>query len=336
MHIYKAEMLRALEHKKPETCVPIWELEFHLWGRFSGKPFYAGEDFAKLTAAEKERAIGGNTEVFAEVCEKLHFAALTIPGGYWEIAPGVPAYYWLPDKYRFMQARALHDALGDRLLLIANTGGVLCMPDADNYEAFSYLLFDEPDKVEQMARDCIAGGIRNMERFADIGIEAVLTASDIADNRGPFFSPSQMERFVSPFIRQFASEAKARKLHSILHTDGNINALMEGLSASGLSALQGIDPVAGMDMGVLQQKHKQTLTLCGNLDCGLLLTGTQQAVYDGTVALLDACRTRGGFVLGASNAVQYEVPKENYEVMVAAWLAAKHHTQTIFHENHGA
>ena len=58
-----------------------------------------------------------------------------------------------------------------------------------------------------------------------------------------------------------------------------------------------------------------------HVDCGLLVAGTPEAVYAATRELLVTWGTRTGLVLGASNAVQREVPMENYRAMVAAWKA---------------
>jgi len=50
-----------------------------------------------------------------------------------------------------------------------------------------------------------------------------------------------------------------------------------------------------------------------------VLLGTPDKVYEATASLLKAQKPFGAFVLGASNAVQKEVPMENYRAMIAAW-----------------
>jgi len=37
----------SLECKTPNNSIPLWELEFHLWDKFSGKDFIVGENFVK-------------------------------------------------------------------------------------------------------------------------------------------------------------------------------------------------------------------------------------------------------------------------------------------------
>ncbi|MDZ7723642.1 MAG: hypothetical protein U5R06_12775 [candidate division KSB1 bacterium] len=49
------------------------------------------------------------------------------------MAPGVPAFYWLPDEYRYRQAELIQKKIGDEILVIANTGGVITLPDANEF-----------------------------------------------------------------------------------------------------------------------------------------------------------------------------------------------------------
>jgi uroporphyrinogen decarboxylase len=128
-----------------------------------------------------------------------------------------------------------------------------------------------------------------------------------------------MDRFILPYLRRWAAAVKEMGLYTILHTDGDVSACLEELAESGLDALQAIDPVAGMDMLQVKAQVGDRLCLCGNVDCGLLVMGTPEDVYAATRDLLVACKAGGGLVLGASNAVQPEVPIANYWAMIEAW-----------------
>jgi uroporphyrinogen decarboxylase len=277
-----------------------------------------GHEFAGLTAAEQERALHTNAEIMVSVAADLGFAAVTAPGGYWETAPGHPAYFWLPDPARDEQIRVLKKLAGDTFMIAAGSGGVMCMPGANDYLEFSYRLFDAPEQVDEQARAALRHGIECAQRMREFGVGIFFTASDIADNHGVFFNPEQMERFVLPYLRKWAVEVHALGGYSVLHSDGNLTACLDLLADSGLNALQAIDPVAGMDIRAVKRQVAGRLCLCGNIDCGLLLTGTPAKVYDATKAVLASCAAGGGLVLGASNAVQEEVPLENYRAMIAA------------------
>ena len=107
-------------------------------------------------------------------------------------------------------------------------------------------------------------------------------------------------------------------LFTILHTDGQLMSYIDAIAATAVDALQAIDPVAGMDMAQTKAIAGDRLCLCGNIDCGLLLRGTPEQVYAATQTLLATCKADGNLVLGASNAVQSEVPMANYRAMIEA------------------
>lgn len=311
------DFLKALECQ-PHMHIPLWELEFHLWNKFSEQPFYCGEDFLQLSTKGKEKTLFTNAEVICEVSQQLNFSGVTVPGGYWELAPGVPAYFWLPDEYRFRQIEILKKVLPASISLVANSGGVMAMPDADNYISFSYKLFENPQEIDELATNTLNRGLENVKRFADLGIDVMLTASDIADNSGPFFAPDQMERFILPHLIKWAESVRNVGARSILHTDGNINLYLDELANSGINAIQAIDPVAGMDIMETLVKVQNRICLCGNIDCGLLLTGNPEEVSHETIKLLQEVKDYPGFVIGASNAVQQEVDKENFQSVTMA------------------
>jgi len=315
----KDDMIAALEKRQPEGAVPVWEIEFQAWDAISGRHVVLGEEFAGLSQAEQDRALAENADIILQVCEEMHYAALCPPGGYWEIAPGVPSYYWLPLEARLRQIEIIREQAPPDLLLVGGTGGVMAMPGAENYVSFAYLLQDSPEEVEAMAERTLQAGLQAAERFHDMGVEIVMTASDVADNHGPYMRPKQMNRFVWPYLRRWAAGIKQMGLYSIIHSDGNLTDCLETIAESGVDALQAIDPTAGMDFYGAKRQVGGRLCLCGNVDCGLLLTGAPEEVFETTRVLLESCKTGGGLVLGTSNAVQPDVPAENYRAMIQAW-----------------
>ncbi len=316
----KDDLIAALEKRRPAGAVPIWELEFQAWDAASGRHLWVGENFCSLTDGAKERAIHENAEIMLDVSVAMNYAALSVPNGFWEIAPGVPSYYWLPGKWRYKQAALLRHMAPPDLVLVAIASGILGMPLADHYMDFACQMYDAPEEVDALAQRTLSAGLEAAAQFRDLGMEMIVSASDIADNRGLYFNPRQLRRFVLPYLHSFATGLKAMGLYCILHTDGNLNSCLEDLAESGVDGLQAIDPTAGMDMYATKQRVAGRLCLCGNIDCGLLLTALPQDVYEATRSLLITCKDGGGLVLGASNAIQAEVPMANYRAMIQAWV----------------
>ena len=313
-------MVTALERKAPEvgSQVPIWELEFHLWDKFCDGRLILGNEFQNLSPDQQDRVLSANADIFVEVSEKLNFAGVTLPGAYWEVAPGHPAYFWLPAQAQLEQIGIMKEKSPDFMLITSNSG-ILAMPEADDFVEFSLELHDCPEAISRLADAKLNQGLEAAKQLIDAGIDALYSASDIADNRGPYFNPQQMERFIWPNLSQWATEVKSNNVYAILHSDGNLMSCLEGIAHSGVEALQAIDPVAGMDMKKVKEQVGDRLCLCGNIDCGLILSGTPEQVYSLTGELLKMCKSDGGFVLGASNALQEEASRENYLAMIKAW-----------------
>ena len=314
------DMIAALEKRIPSTAVPVWEIEFHLWDKFaSDGKIMLGKELDALSPAAQDKALHKNAEIIVSVAKQLNFAAVTTPVHYWEQAPGHPAYYWMSEQLRFKQINILKEMAGDDFMLIGIAGIVMTMPGAENYMEFSYKLFDSPDEIEDMAQKKFDEGIEISKRLIDCGVEAICSPSDIADNHGVFFNIEQMERFVMPYMQKWGEQMRQDGIYSILHTDGNLNAVIDMIADSGIDALQAIDPTADMDMLKTKTQVDGRLCLCGNVDCGLALMGTSAQVYESTKQLLQECKASGGLVLGASNAVQAETSTENYEAIIRAW-----------------
>ncbi|MCF8227055.1 MAG: uroporphyrinogen decarboxylase family protein [Bacteroidales bacterium] len=309
---------QTLECANPEGEVPFWELEFHLWEKYSGKKFNVGKEFTELTSKEKDIAMHKNSEVIAEICDMADFTAVTIPGNYWELAPGVPAYYWLPKKYRLKQAKILMGELGDHLTLITNTGGIMAMPGSENYTSFAVNMFDDPESIEKQAQKILEQGFSETDKFGNMGYEIFISASDLADNSGPFFPPEQFERFILPGLHKWSEYIKKQNGYSILHTDGNIEIYLEQIANTDLHALQSVDPVAGMDMMTTKKIVGDRLCLCGNLDCRTVITGPPHLVYEASIELLLAMQHVPGLIFGMSNVLEMNTPKENYDQVIRA------------------
>lgn len=311
----KSPIAAAFEKTSPAGAVPVWELEFHAWDAASGRHVVLGHEFEALSPSGQERALHENAEIMLSVAGEMGWAAMTVPGGYWDEAPGKPAYFCMPGAARFRQMEVLKKMAPEDLMLVASATGVI---SANYYDEFCLRMFEEPESIDEQAEATLRGSLDTIRRFRDLGAGAVFTASDIADNSGPFFNPAQMERWIYPFLQRWADSVHSLGMFGILHSDGNLMPYMDRLAASGVDAIQAIDPVAGMDMGEAMKMVAGRVCLCGNVDCGLLLTGTPDQVFDSTRRLLTACGSEGGLVLGASNAVQPETPVANYRAMIAA------------------
>ena len=180
------------------------------------------------------------------------------------------------------------------------------------------MMYDEPERIVERAENMLTNGLAELERMADAGAEFVYLPSDLSDARAPYFNPEQLEAFFMPFAKRWSKRVKELGLIPVFHTDGNIMPIIDKAVETGVNALQALDPIAGITVGGLREKLNGRLCLCGNLDCGLMLSGTPEQVYASAADII--AQGKGSpFVLGNSNAVVYATPKENYDAFLRAW-----------------
>jgi uroporphyrinogen decarboxylase len=87
---------------------------------------------------------------------------------------------------------------------------------------------------------------------------------------------------------------------------------------SGIDCLDPIDPLGGMDLGVMKEAYGERLALKGNVDCAALLTfGTVDEVVEATKDALKIGMPGGGYILSSSNSIHSAVKPENYVAMVS-------------------
>ena len=315
----KENMIAALSGCSIPEKVPIWELEFHLWNHFSDKRFVVGKEFVKLSENEQQRAIIQNAEIMCEVGDMLDFAAVTIPPAYWESAPGCPAYFWLPEESRKQLLKQLRQIAGNQFFYIVHSDAIIGMPSAEDYMEFAYRLFDEPESIDGQVREKCEKVKPDVLRWRDLGADGFLSTADQADNNSPYFNPGQLDRFVFPYLKEWADTVRSCGGYSIMHTDGNIMPLLSGVADCGVNAMQALDPTAGIDLKTVKELVGDRLCLCGNLDCGIVLTAGADEVYRKAVETLTAGMPGGRYVFGASNVIEAAAAKENFEAMHQAW-----------------
>lgn len=308
----KEDMKAAMTCRQPPGAIPLWELHYHCWGKISQRGYTFYDAFMELPDKQKRAALVRNASIMIDEATQLGFAAVTIPDSPW----GCP--YTLPMEHRHELTRLLRSISPD-FMLVACCGGIIGMPGSADYAEFCYRLVDDPEAIDDQCKSVLNASIEKMKQFADSGIEAVYTASDMADNHGPFFKPEYMDRFILPYLSKWSEAVRAEGLYAMLHTDGNITPVLDKLADTGIHAIQAVDPVAGMDMAEALIVADDRVCLCGNIDCGLLITGTPGQLYESAKELIGVGRQRRGFVLGASNAVVVETPIDNYRAVIQAW-----------------
>ena len=84
-------------------------------------------------------------------------------------------------------------------------------------------------------------------------------------------------------------------------------------------ALHSLDPQAGIDIAEIKQLYGDQLCLIGNVNCGLLDTGTDEEVIESASYALRQGMPGGGYIFSTSNCIYTGMRLSRYELMLDVW-----------------
>ncbi len=84
-------------------------------------------------------------------------------------------------------------------------------------------------------------------------------------------------------------------------------------------ALHSIDPQAGVDLAEVKKLIGDKVCLIGNVNCGLLQTGTDEDVITDVRRSLRDEMPNYSYIFSTSNCVYTGMPLERYELMNRIW-----------------
>ena len=179
------------------------------------------------------------------------------------------------------------------------------------------LVLERPlvEKVFARVSELILAEVAGMVRQEGVG--AVWISDDLGFNSGPFISPEDLDALVLPTYTAICRMARQRDLPVILHSCGNLWAILDRLMACGIHALHSLPPNL-YDLGALKREVGDRLCLLGNVDVDLLARGTPDDVRRAVRCVKEvwAADPAGGVILSSSNSITNYCRLENYLAMM--------------------
>lgn len=164
----------------------------------------------------------------------------------------------------------------------------------------------------KVADHILVVGLESLRR-GDLYDTGIWLYDDMAYNHGPMFSPKQFEQVFLPSYRKLIAafkEAGAAKV--ILHSDGNIDVILDMLIDAGLDAINPVEPKAGMDLLALKRKYGNQLAYIGGMCNAHVLPRGSKANIKAQVDRVKEAAQDGGVIIGA-HSIGSDVPPENYD-----------------------
>ncbi|MBD3184378.1 hypothetical protein GF312_18990 [Candidatus Poribacteria bacterium] len=290
----KERVIAALELRQPDDIVPTFELEFQLTQEFFGKSF---KDTRNVTGKELDENLGYNVDLHLQIAEELDYSIIRT------------------GDTRILR-KLVERGADKKYLLCGEADGTMGIPNGENMVQMSVRLFEEADEVKRGLKASVENGIKSGKAQLEAGAECLTMCADYCFNDGPFLSPNMFAEFVTPYLHRLIESHRENGAYVIKHTDGDIMPILDQLVSCKPHALHSIDPQAKVDLAEVKKLVGDKVCLAGNVNCGLMQTGTDEEVREDILRSLRDGMPGGGYIFCTSNVAFKGMPPERYKLMM--------------------
>ena len=308
MMTQKERFAAALERRPIVGRVPTFELVFFLTMEKFGKVHPSHRHYHQwdqMSAAEKQAHRTDIAQLYIDTAQAYGHDAIFVhpnPGSRDEVV-------------RLLER--IRELSGDKYFLTMHGDATFGIPDGDHMYDFSYRIIDDPDGLKQEAQTHVENALEWGEQLARRRLlDGFALCSDYCFNVGPFLSPGQFSEFITPYLAKLIAGYRSQGYYTIKHTDGNIMPILDQLVQANPHALHSIDPQAGVDIAKVKAMYGDRVCLIGNVNCGLLETGTDEQVRASARYALESGMPGYGYIFSTSNCVYTGMPLERYDLML--------------------
>jgi len=310
--------IAALERRPPTPGrVPHFELVFYLTMEAFGRVHPSHRSYRQWDQMEeKERALHRNdmADIYIATAERYEHSAIFIHPN-----PENEA-----ETMRLVEL--IREKTADRYCIMRPGDATFSVPGGDHMAEFAYRLVDEPEKVKAEAEARVNAALERAERLrrhaeplGGLGLDGFALCADYCFNTGPFLRPSQFAEFVTPYLTRLTKGYRDLGFYVLKHTDGNIMPIIDQLIETNPHALHSLDPQGGVDIAEVKRRYGDRVCLIGNVNCGMLDTGTDEEVVESARYALRHGMSGGGFVFSTSNCIYTGMRLARYELMLDVW-----------------
>ena len=310
---HRERFIRTLKCEKIGGQVPTFELVFFLTMEAFGKVhpshrYYSQWD--QMSKAEKTAHIRDMADIYIKTAQRYEHSAIFVhpnPGGF-------------ENTQRLLEE--IREKTGDEYFIMMHGDVTHSMPDGSNLMDFCVDMLENPEKLNDQSQRWLDANLELAQKLDAKGhlLDGFALCSDYCFNTNPFFRPDQFEEFIVPYLKQAIDEYRKLGYYSIKHTDGNIMPILKQIADCKPDAIHSLDPQGGVSIPEVRRIVGDDICLIGNVNCGLLQTGTDEEMRADVLRSLNQGMATGrGYVFSTSNCAYTGLALERYETMIDIW-----------------
>lgn len=310
---HRERFIKTLQCEEIGGRVPHFELVFFLTMEALGKVhpshrFY--EQWNQMSYTEQKLHIQEIADIYIDTAKRYDHSAIFVhsnPGGFDNIQ-------WILETIR--------EKSGDEYYLMMHGDPTWAIPDGDTMTDFAVQMLEEPEKLNEISKRRVeeqAAFADKLDRKGHL-LDGFTLCSDYCFNTNPFFAPEQFDELIVPYLKEIISEYRKMGYYSIKHTDGNVMPILKQIASCKPNAIHSLDPQGGVNLAEARKIVGDGIALIGNVNCGLLQTGTdEECGAEVRRSLREGMEAGRGYIFSTSNCVYTGMALERYERMWDIW-----------------
>jgi len=308
----REKFILALEGKQPPGRVPHFEMVFYLtmeaFGRIHPSQRYYHQ-WDQMSETERDLHRRDIADLYIAIARKFeHCAIFASPPAGWK------------DDDTFRMLDYIREMSGMEFFIMQHGDATFGIPSGSSMMDFVSRLADDPQGLKDEAERMVDNRLAQAEKQRAHGVlDGFALCADYCFNDGPFLSPAMFDEFVTPYLTRLIAGYREMGFYVIKHTDGNIMPILDSLVSARPHALHSLDPQGGVDIAEVKRRVGDKVCLIGNVNCGLMDTGTEEEIAESVRYALKHGMPGGGYVLSTSNCIYTGMSLRRYELMLQIW-----------------
>ena len=173
----------------------------------------------------------------------------------------------------------------------------------------------DPDWVADMFMWNTDGIIATAQMMIEGGFEfeGAFLYDDMGYTNGPLFSLAMYDQMCMPAHKKVCDFFHGYGLKVILHSCGDVTALVPQLLEAGFDCLQPLEVKAGMDLVALKEQYGERLAFMGGIDVRLMADGTDPKLLEDEIRTkVGLAKRSGGYIYHSDHSVPDNVSCDRF------------------------
>lgn len=308
----RESMIRALQRQPIKGHVPHFEIVFFPVMEAFGKvhPKYRNYyQWDQMTKKEQLLQLADIADTYILTARRYHHAAI-------HVHPRNQS-----PKCTIELLETIREKSGDEFFLMVHGDITPAIPDGNSMMDFSVQMYEAPEEIHAKTCEQKEKAIRLADELAKRKglLDGFILCSDYCFNQSPFFTLSQFDEFIGPYLEEIIRIYHERGFYAIKHTDGNIMPILDRLVGCKPDALHSLDPQGGVKLSEVKKLVGNRVCLIGNVNCGILQTGTVEELTKDVRRALHEGMPGYGYIFSSSNCIFAGLDLKRYEIMNQIW-----------------